>query len=116
MFHRLAFKAAQLADPDRTERFLTALRHATVKDGRPTTHPEEILQVIRKSGIDGAAFLRRLQDGSAEDALRHDLAYGQSLGSLPACLILCGSRALPMQSFQYGDFVHAIEEITKEKL
>lgn len=46
----LAYKAAQLADPDKADAFLTALRHATVQ-GRPTTHDEEILKVVWGTGM-----------------------------------------------------------------
>ena len=53
----LAYKAAQLADPEKADAFLTALRHATVLECRPTTHDEEILKVVREVEIDEAKFL-----------------------------------------------------------
>lgn len=109
----LAYKAAQLAAPEKADRFLTALRHATVIDCRPTTHEDEIMKVVRQTGIDEKAFIRHVQDGSAEVALEEDLAYTRRLGirSLPAYLIQHGDKALLMQSFDYSDFVKVISEV-----
>lgn len=106
----LAYKAAQLTDPGKAEAFLTALRHATVRDCRPTTHDDEILKVVRAAGIDEAAFIRHYRGGSAEAALEQDLAFTRQMGihSLPAYLVQCGKKAVWMQSFDYRDFVKAI--------
>ncbi len=107
----LAYKAAQLADPERAEEFLTNLRHATVIDCRPTTHMAVILDVVNKTGIDESAFLRHFNDGSAEAALQDDLSYTARLGirSLPTCLIQYMDKALLMQSFACEDYVSVIE-------
>ena len=107
----LAYKAAQLADPEKAEEFLINLRHATVIDCRPTTHMDVILDVVNKTGIDESAFLRHYNDGTAEAALQNDLSYAARLGirSLPTCLIQYKDKALLMQSFAYADYVSAIE-------
>jgi len=68
----LAYKAAQLTSPEKANSFLLALRHATVLDCRPTTHMDEILDVVRKTGIDDGSFLLHYQDGSAEAALERE--------------------------------------------
>lgn len=101
----LAYKAAQLAAPDKADAFLIALRHATVLDCRPTTHEEEILHVVRKAGIDEAAFTERFHDGSAEAALEDDLALTRRMGirSLPAYLIQYGNKAMFTHSLDYLD-------------
>ena len=94
---------------------MTALRHATVQDCRPTTHTEEILRVVRETGIDEARFLARFQDGSAEAALEVDLALTRRLRirTLPTYWIQCGDKALLMQSFRFQDFVDAIARVTE---
>ena len=111
----LAYKAAQLADPDKADAFLKALRHATVLECRPTTHHEEILKVIRKVGINESVCIRHYRDGSAEAQLEKDLTLTRSMGihSLPAYLIQCDDKALLMQSFDYRDFVEAISQVEK---
>lgn len=110
----LAYKAAQLTDPDKADAFLTALRHATVLKCRATTHEDEIIKLVRCTGIDEIAFIAHYRDGSAEAALEKDLALVRRMGihSLPAYLIKCGDRALFLQSFRYEDFTAAISGVT----
>ena len=110
----LAYKAAQLADPERADDFLRNLRLATVFYTRPTTHEEEILAVVRQTGIEESAFLSAYRDGRAEEALRQDLAFGQRLGvrSLPAYLIQYEEKAVMLQSFDVNEFVAVIEKLS----
>lgn len=109
----LAYKAAQLADHEKADSFLVALRHATVRECLPTTHFDIILQIVRKVGINEAAFIRYYNDGSAATALKEDLDYAHSFAihSLPAYLIQYQGKGLLMQSFLYQDFTRAIEHV-----
>ena len=110
----LAYHAARLTDAENAERFLYNLRYATVVDCRPTTQTEELLAVARKTGIDVDTFLRHIHDGSAAESLEQDLRVWQGTGvhSLPAYIIQCGERAALLQSFDYMDFVSAIEKLS----
>lgn len=111
----LAYKAAQLADPEKANAFLVALRHATVINCLPTTHFDIIMKIVREAGIDEEPFIRHYQDGSAEAALNEDLAFVHRLGihSLPANLIQYKDKALLMQSFEYQDFSDAVKSVMK---
>ena len=109
----LAYKAAQLSSPDKADAFLTALRHATVLDCCPTTHLDEILTVVRNTGIDEKAFLCHYKDGSAEAELEKDITLTKSLQiySLPTYMIQLMDKAILMQSFDYCDFVRTINKL-----
>lgn len=48
----LAFHAAKLTAPEKAEQFLINLRKATVLQGRPTTHWDEILAVAKETNHD----------------------------------------------------------------
>ncbi len=107
----LAYEAAKLTDPQKADAFLTALRHATVLECVPTTHLEEILKIVQRTGIDVNVFLQHYLDGSAENELNKDLLFTKKMGitSLPAYLIQYGQKAVLLQSFHYQDFKAAIE-------
>ena len=110
----LAYKAAQLADPEKADDFLINLRHATVIDCRPTTHMNVIMDVVRSTGIDELLFKRHYSDGSAKAALRDDLSYASRLGihALPCCHVQLGDRAVLVRSFDYGDYDRLIRRLT----
>lgn len=111
----LAYKAAQIANPDKADAFLLKLRHATVQDCRPTTHEKELLVVARKTGINEQAFLAAYQNGRAEAALEQDLALTHRMGirSLPTYLLQYRDKGVLLQSFDVKDFLSAIERITQ---
>ena len=113
----LAYKAVQLIASDKADLFLYNLRYATIVACRPTTHTEEILEVVRKTGIDVDRFMTAYNDGSAQAELDKDLALFQRLGlhSLPAYLIQYGEEGYLIQTFSYTDFVSVINKITDEK-
>jgi len=111
----LAYKAAQLADRDKADLFLWNLRHATVVDVLPTTHLDELLKVVRATGIDEGEFTRHYEDGSAQRELEGDLALRQKLGihALPACMVSYGKKAVLVRGvLGYDEFVGIIAELT----
>lgn len=109
----LAYKAVQLADPEKADTFLIALRHATVIDCLPTTHFDIIMKIVRDTGIDEEAFLQHYRDGNAEAALNEDLTFASRLGihSLPAYLMQYEDKTILMQSFEYQDFSDALKSL-----
>lgn len=113
----LAYKAAQLADMDKADMFLKNLRHATIVDVLPTTHFDEILKVVRKTGIDEDRFTEVYGNGSARAELEKDLALVRELGirTLPAYMIQYGEKAVIVCSLiSYDNFVSIIEQLKKE--
>lgn len=111
----LAYKAAQLTAPELAVRFLYNLRYATIVDTRPTTKLEEILKVVRQTGINEKQFLLHYQDSSAETALDSDLTRMHALGihTLPAYLLeYDGKQMLINRLIGYDTFVAAIRQIS----
>ena len=115
----LAYKAAQLAAPALADRFLYNLRYATIVDTRPTTHLDEILKVVRQTGIDEQRFLQHYRDSSAETALDNDLTRMHALGihTLPAYLLeYDGRQMLIRHLIGYDAFVEAICQLTDGRI
>ena len=111
----LAYKAAQLTAPELANRFLYNLRYATIVDTRPTTKLEEILKVVRQTGINEKMFLQHYEDSSAETALDSDLTRMHALGirTLPAYLLqFDGKQTLINRLIPYDAFVEAIRQIS----
>lgn len=113
----IAYKAAQLADPDKADLFLKNLQLATIVETRQTTLPEELLSIAVETGIDPAAFDRNISDGSAEAAFREDLQFTRSLGiySLPTFLLQYRDRVMLIgQLIGFAEFEKAIQRLTVE--
>ena len=111
----LAYKAAELADANKAKLFLYNLRYATIAECRSTTREEEIMAVVRRTGIDGEKFQRHYRGGSAEEALRQDLALCRELNihSLPAYLFQYNGNTLLVRGLiGYDDFVSIIGKFT----
>ena len=111
----LAYKAAQLTAPELADRFLYNLRYATIVDTRPTTKLEEILKVVRQTGINEKLFLQHYQDSSAEAAMDSDLTRMHALGihTLPAYLLQYdGKQMVIKRLIGYDTFVAAIRQIS----
>ncbi len=111
----IAYKAAQLTDPEKADQYLLRLRRATIVETRQTTLKEELAAAARDVGIDESLFLRHFEDSSAEQAFQEDLRFTQSIGirGLPSCLIQCGSHSVITSGMLgYESFVAVIERIT----
>lgn len=111
----LAYKAAQLTAPELADHFLYNLRYATIVDTRPTTKLEEILKVVRMTGIDEKLFLQHYRNSNAETALDGDLTRMHALGihTLPAYLLQYDGKQMLIKSLiGYEAFVEAIQQIS----
>ena len=111
----IAYKTAQLCDPDKADQYLYRLRRAIIAETRQTTLKEELVTVARDVGIDEDVFLRHYEDSSAMKAFQEDLQYTRSLGirSLPCCLAQCGDHfVITSGMLGFDGFSAIIERIT----
>ncbi len=116
----IAYKAAQIATPNRADRFLHAVRAATIAQARITSMPDVLRDIARASHVDVDAFDRALEDGSAENAFKMDLALAQSLGvSVFPTFIVKSSAAREMILRGYNrlyDFKRVFDRLTDGRL
>jgi len=115
----LACKAVQLADSSKADHFLYNIRFATIVECRPTTRLEEILAVVKDSGVSADKFLKHYEDGSALAAMNDDFMLRQSLGvrGLPAYLFeYNGKRTLVNGVIGYEQFRTMIRKLSGGEL
>lgn len=111
----LAYEAARLVAPDRADRFLYALRYATIAETRPTTRLDEILSVAGKTGIHPEALKAQMESSAARDALSEDLSLALRLGihTLPTVVLTCEENGLIVSGLaRYDVMVKAIAEVS----
>ena len=111
----IAFKAAQIVDYDKSENFLYNLRYATIVETRQTTNFEEILKVVKKTGIDIEKFLQVYDDGTAEKSFNEDLKICQTLNihRLPSYLIQYKNQSkFVLELIGYDVFVSIIDMLS----
>lgn len=112
----IAFHAARLAAPDKSEKYLYALRRATILYGKQTTKTEELVNVAKGVGIYGDRFLEYFNNGMAETAFRNDLKLTKSLGirRLPSYLIKTDVSSILICSMpSYNEFLTLINQAGK---
>lgn len=111
----LAYKAVEMIDSARAERFLYNLRRATIVETRPTTHFDELLRVVRLTGIDEQRFIQAYQSPEARQALQADMQWMHSLGirALPVCLLEYNGKQLLVSPLRgYANMLSAIHSLT----
>lgn len=111
----IAFKAAQIVDYDKSENFLYNLRYATIVETRQTTNFEEILKVVKKTGIDIEKFLQVYDDGTAEKNFNEDLKICQTLNihRLPSYVIQYKNQsAFVSELIGYDVFLEIIDRLS----
>lgn len=106
----IAYKAAELIDPDRAPRFLRRMREASAAEARETGRREVLIEVASEVGLDLAAFLLKLEDGSAERAFREDLEFTRQSGArgFPTFILHYGGSALTLRGYQRFESFHAV--------
>lgn len=98
----IAYKAAELTDPLLAPRYLRRLREASAAEARETGRREVLIELASEVGLDLAAFIGHLDDGSAEGAFRADLEKTRQFGvrGFPSFHLSFGARALSLRGYQ----------------
>ena len=112
----IAYKAAQIASPDKADRYLRALRAASIAQARPTGRSEVLLDIAREADIDILPFADALSSGAAQKAFQTDLGLTQALGAdvFPTFQVKSGTaRQVWMRGFNtLQDFERVFAQLT----
>lgn len=115
----IAFKAVELTDADKASAFLRRVREASAAEARETGRTEVLVELATEMGIDLESLLQHLNDGSAEEAFREDLAFTRqyAVRGFPTFLLRYEDRELMLRGYQrFGGFKAAIELLTGKEL
>lgn len=106
----IAYKAVELSNPELAAVFLRRIREASAAEARETGKREVLIELASEVGVDVAAFISHLDDGSAEKAFRDDLKTTRSyrVQGFPTFLLRWGSRELMLRGYQSFDSMHAV--------
>lgn len=116
----IAYKAAQIASPEKADLYLRLLRDAAFTRALPINDPDVIAQLAREAGLDMPAFEKALKDGSAERAFMGDLGLTRAtgVGVFPTFrLKTARARQMYMRGYQrYEDFQRAFRQLLGDDL
>lgn len=98
----IAFKAAELTDPGLAARYLRRLREASATEARETGRQEVLIELASDVGLDLAAFIGHLKDGSAETAFQKDMETTRRYGArgFPTFVFRYGEREMMLRGYQ----------------
>lgn len=106
----IAAKAAELTDPALAPRYLRRLREASAAEARQTGRQEVLIELASEVGLDLAAFIEHLTDGSAERAFRADLEMTRQskVHGFPTFGLRFGERTLLLRGYQTFEAMQAV--------
>ncbi|QUB47721.1 DsbA family protein [Prevotella sp. oral taxon 475] len=115
----IAFKAAQIANAEKADLFLYNLRAAAMAEARQAIAEAELIAIADESGIDIAAFLDSLNDGSAERAFWQDVEEAKKLKVevFPTFVFEYEGKQMPLKNFRdYNTMAAMIKAVSGGKL
>ena len=115
----IAFKAAQIANAEKADLFLYNLRAAAMAEARQAIAEGELIAIADESGIDIAAFLDPLNDGSAERAFWQDVEEAKKLKVevFPTFVFEYEGKRMPLKNFRdYNTMAPMIKAVSGGKL
>lgn len=112
----IAYKAAQMQDEKLADHFLRRMREATATEARQTNRRDELVGLASEAGLDIAAFIQRLDDGSARQAFEEDLRITRKhhIRAFPSFRLSYKQEQMILHGFQSYEALKALIENTTE--
>lgn len=106
----IAYKAVELSNPELTAKFLRRIREASASEARETGRREVLIELANEVGVDITAFIKYLDDGSAEQAFRDDLSMTRKYGvrAFPTFLFRWGNTEILLRGYQSFDSMSSV--------
>ena len=111
----IAYKAAQMQDETKANRFLRRIREASAAEAQQTNLTEVLVELASEVGLDISRFLDDLTNGKAKAAFEEDLyttAQYRAHG-FPTFLIKYGENSMLLRGYQnYNNFKAVINQVS----
>lgn len=115
----IVYKAAQMVDKKKADRFLRRMREASAAEYLKTSHADVLDRLAQEAELDVTEFRKHINDGSAEKAFNEDLKITKAFGvtGFPTCLVSYGDKQVLLRGYNdYDTFVKVIEMATDGKI
>lgn len=106
----IAYKAVELCNPELASKFLRRVREASAAEARETGRREVLIELANEVGVDVSALISHLDDDSAAQAFRNDLATTRHYGvrGFPTFLVRWGGKELMLRGYQSFNSLSAV--------
>jgi predicted DsbA family dithiol-disulfide isomerase len=115
----IAYKAAQMQDEVKADRFLRRMREASAAEALQTNLTEVLVELASEVGLDIGRFLEDFTGGKAKTAFEEDLyttAQFRAHG-FPTFLVKYGEKSMLLRGYQnYNTFKTVINQLTNGEI
>jgi len=111
----IAYKAAQLQDEVKANRFLRRIREASAAEAQQTNLTEVLVELASETGLDISRFLEDFTNGNAQKAFEDDLytTAQYRVHGFPGFLVKYGDKSILLRGYQsYSNFKSVINNVT----
>ena len=111
----IAYKAAQVQDEAKANRFLRRMREASAAEAQQTNLTEVLVELASEAGLDITRFLEDFTNGKAKAAFEIDLqtTAAHKANGFPSFLVKYGDNTMLLRGYQnYSNFKAVINHLS----